>query len=44
MMKNSKKNDLNNTINNFIDDDNMDKDYKDKIINMIYGLFTLNQH
>ena len=36
----TKKN-LNDMINNFVDDDNVDKDYKDKIISMIVGLLTL---
>jgi hypothetical protein len=35
------KNDLNKIINNFIDDENLDKDYKDNIIHLIVGLLTL---
>lgn len=35
------KRNLNEMINNFVDDDNMDKDYKDKIISMIVELLTL---
>ena len=35
--------DLNNMINNFIDDDNIDKNYKVKIIDMIVCLLKLKQ-
>ena len=35
------KRDLNEMINNFIDDDNTDGDYKDKIIDMIVCLLSL---
>lgn len=30
-------------INNFVDDDNADRVYKDKIIDIIVGLLTLKQ-
>ena len=35
------KRELNDMINNFVDDDNIDKVYKDKIIDMIVGLLKL---
>lgn len=35
------KRNLNNMINDFVDDDNVDKGYKDKIINMIVELLAL---
>jgi len=38
------KSSLNEMINNFVDDDNLDGDYKDKIINMIVGLLTLKRY
>lgn len=37
------KRELNDMINNFVDDDDIDKAYKDKIIDIIVGLLTLKQ-
>lgn len=31
------KNELNDMLNNFVDDDILDKDYQEKIVNMIVG-------
>lgn len=39
--RNETKSSLNDMINNFVDDENVDKVYKDKIINIIVGLLTL---
>lgn len=37
------KRELNDMISNFVDDDNIDKAYKDKIIDIIVGLLTLKR-
>lgn len=34
---------LNDLINNFLDDENIDSNYKSRIIDMIVGLLTLKQ-
>lgn len=34
---------LNDSINNFLDDENIDSNYKSRIIDMIVGLLTLKQ-
>ena len=37
------KRQLNDSINNFLDDENIDSNYKSRIIDMIVGLLTLKQ-
>lgn len=41
---NQTKRRLNDSINKFLDDENIDSNYKSRIIDMIVGLLTLKQY